>query len=112
MPWVLDVAAGVLLALLLYALVRFRMRVAPIMRDRFGPWARWSIWILVAALMIVVANLELIILRQLLHQWFGEQKSTLGHEIIFVLVALVAGYFLVARYVTSKPRDKDSGRGC
>lgn len=112
MPWILDVLAGVLLAVLLYGLVRFRMLVAPIMRDRFGPWARWSVWVLVAVLMIAVANLELIILRQLLHQWFGAEKSSLGHEILFVLVTLVVGYFLVARYVTGKPRDKNSGNGC
>jgi len=111
MAWVVDVLAGLLLAAVLYSLVRFRMLAAPKMRDRFGPWARWSIWLLVALLMIAIANLELIALRQLLPNWFGHESS-LAHEILFALVALVAGYFLVARYVTSKPRDKNSGRGC
>jgi len=111
MAWVVDVLAGLLLAALLYALVRFRMLAAPRMRDRYGPWARWSIWVLVALLMVAVANLELIALRQLLRSWFGHE-SLLAHEILFALVALVAGYFLVARYITSRPRDKNSGKGC
>ena len=33
------------------------------MRDRYGGWARWSIWVLVAILMIVIANVVLILLR-------------------------------------------------
>lgn len=111
MPWIVDVLAGLLLAVLLYLLVRFRMLAAPKMRDRFGPWARWGIWVLVAVLMIAVANLELIGLRQVLHKWIGEE-SMLAHEILFALVALAAGYFLVARYVIRKPRDKNSGKGC
>jgi len=111
MVWIVHVLAGLLLAFLLYSLVRFRMLAAPRMRDRFGPWARWSIWVLVAVLMIVVANLELVALRQLQHEWFGEE-SRLAHEILFALVTLASGYFLVARYVMRKPRDKNSGKGC
>jgi len=111
MPWIVDVLAGLLLAVLLYALVRFRMLAAPKMRDRFGSWARWAVWLIVGIFMIGIANLELIGLRQLLHEWFGEEALLL-HEIVFALVALAAGYFLVARYVISKPRDKNSGKGC
>mgnify|MGYP003401641130 CR=1 FL=1 len=111
MPWIVDILAGLLLAVLLYSLVRFRMLAAPVMRDRFGSWARWGIWVLVALLMIAVANLELIGLRQVLQDWFGEE-SLLAHEMLFALVALALGYFLVARYVIRKPRDKNSGKGC
>ncbi len=111
MPWIVDVLAGLLLAVLLYSLVRFRMLAAPKMRDRFGAWARWGIWLLVAVSMIAVANLELIGLRRVLHEWFGAE-SLLPHEILFALVALVSGYFLVARYVVRKPRGKNSGKGC
>jgi hypothetical protein len=111
MPWIIDVLAGLLLATLLYALVRLRMKVAPVMRERYGDSARWAIWLLVGILMVAVANLELIWLRRVLHSVFGEQ-SLLLHEILFALVALAGGYFLVARYVISKPRDKNSGKGC
>jgi len=106
MPWLIDVLAGVTLAIGLYALVRFRMVVAPRMRERFGSWARWTVWALVALLMVVLANLELMALREILHSWF-KFDSSLAHEIIFAVVALVGGYFLVARYVR-RQRTMDS----
>ena len=103
MPWFIDVLAGFFLALGLYALVRFRMMAAPKMLARYGSWARWATWMVVAILMVVVANLELMALREILHSWFGFDSS-LAHEIIFSIVALVGGYFLVATYVR---RDRD-----
>jgi len=113
MPWLIDVFAGVVLALGLYGLVRFRMIAAPLMRDRYGAWARWSIWVLVAALMVLLANLELIALREILHSWF-KFDSSLEHEIIFAIVALLGGYFLVARYVRRqrKPGAENSESDC
>lgn len=113
MPWLIDVLAGVILALGLYGLVRFRMMAAPRMRDRYGPWARWSIWVLVAALMVLLANLELIALREILHSWF-RSDSSLIHEIIFAIVALLGGYFLVSRYVRRqrKPGSQSSDSDC
>jgi hypothetical protein len=113
MPWFIDVLAGSLLALGLYGLVRFRMMAAPRMRERYGGWARWAIWALVAALMVLLANLELIALREILHSWF-KFESSLVHEIIFAVVALVGGYFLVARYVRRqrKPDSPNSESDC
>lgn len=109
MPWIVDFLAGLSLALLLYWLVRFRMVAAPAMRDRFGAWARWSIWVLVAALMVLVANLELIGLRRILHDQFNID-SLLVHEIIFAMVTLIGGYLLVSRYVMRRKRKgEDSG---
>jgi hypothetical protein len=105
MPWFIDVVAGAFLALGLYALVRFRMIAAPRMNERYGSWARWATWLLVAILMVVVANLELIALREILHGLF-DFDSSLAHEIVFSLVALIGGYLLVAGYVR---RDKKSG---
>jgi len=106
MPWFIDILAGAFLALGLYALVRFRMIAAPRMRDRYGSWARWTVWVLVAVMMVVLANLELMALREILHSWF-KFDSSLAHEIIFAIVALLGGYFLVARYVR-RQRTKDS----
>ena len=105
-PWLIDVLAGVTLAIGLYALVRVRMIAAPRMRERYGSWARWTVWALVALLMVVLANLELMALREILHSWF-KFDSSLAHEIIFAVVALVGGYFLVARYVR-RQRTMDS----
>jgi len=109
MPWFIDILAGAFLALGLYALVRFRMIAAPRMRDRYGSWARWTVWVLVAVMMVVLANLELMALREILHSWF-KFDSSLAHEIIFAIVALLGGYFLVARYVR-RQRTKDSANG-
>jgi hypothetical protein len=106
MPWFIDVLAGFILALGLYALVRLRMVVGPWMRARYGGWARWAVWVLVAALMVLLANLELIALREILHSWF-KFESLLAHEMIFAIVALLGGYFLVSRYVRRQGK-KDS----
>jgi cytochrome bd-type quinol oxidase subunit 2 len=113
MPWFIDVVAGGVLALGLYGLVRFRMMAGPRLRDRYGSWARWAVWVLVAALMVLLANLELIALREILHSWF-KFESSLAHEIIFAIVALLGGYFLVARYVRRqrKPGSPNSESDC
>jgi len=113
MPWFIDVLAGLFLALGLYALVRFRMMAAPRMKTLYGSWARWATWLIVAILMVVVANLELIALREILHSWFGFD-SPLAHEIVFSLVALLGGYFLVAGYVRRdrKPDSPDNDSDC
>lgn len=113
MPWLIDMLAGLSLGLLLYWLVRFRMVAAPAMRDRFGAWARWLTWVVIALLMILVANLELFGLRQILKQRFGV-NSLLVHEIIFALVALAAGYYMVSRYATRGRRlgSKDKNSNC
>ena len=71
--------------------MRFRMMAAPKMRDRYGGWARWSIWVLVAILMIVIANVVLILLRQFFHEWFGN-NSTVLDEIVFAFVALLPNH--------------------
>ena len=63
MPWLIDSLAGLVLAALLYGLVRFRMYFAPIMRDRYGAWARWTTWVVVVIVMVGIANLELVWLR-------------------------------------------------
>jgi succinate dehydrogenase hydrophobic anchor subunit len=110
MPWCVDVLAGVALGALLYWLVRFRMSVAPRMRDRFGNWARWTTWLVVLLLMILVANLELLGLRQLLHDYF-ELETIFVHEALFALVALAFGYWLVSRYAT-RNRRSNSKENC
>jgi len=110
MSWLIDVFAGLLLACMLYGLVRFRMLAAPKARHRFGNWARWAIWVLVAILMVLVANLELVGLRQILREYFGINQS-LAHEMIFALVALGAGYLLVSRFVM-RNRDEDDSGNC
>lgn len=97
MTWFYDVADGAIVALIFYALVRFRMKVAPLMRDWFGAWARWATWILVWVAMIAVANIGLNVLRAVLHEM--GVVDPLPHEMLFALVAFVGGFYLVVRHV-------------
>lgn len=99
MTWILDLLAGVLLSLLFYALVRVRMKLAPKMNDHFGAWARWSTWAVITILMVIAANVVLGILRNVLHESYDIDQS-IFHELLFALVALAGGYYLVTRYVT------------
>jgi Na+/proline symporter len=110
MPWFVDVLAGTALAVLFYWLVRFRMSVAPLMRDRFGSWARWTTWVVAILMMILVANLELFGLRQLLRQYF-HLETVFVHEALFALVALAFGYFLVSRHAI-RNRSKNPKQNC
>jgi hypothetical protein len=98
MHWLFDIAAGTALALILYLLVRVRMQMAPRMRERYGSYARWAVWVLTFALMVVFANLGLSMLRQSLHSQFGIDTPFLD-EILFALVAFVIGFYLVFSYV-------------
>jgi predicted MFS family arabinose efflux permease len=106
MHWVLDIVLGVLLACILYAIVRLRMKVAPKMRDRFGSFARWSVWVLTLLLMVVMANVGLIMLRQMLRDWLGFDSDWMD-ELLFSLVSLSLGVALVGRHVIGN-RKKQS----
>jgi uncharacterized membrane protein YuzA (DUF378 family) len=99
--WALDTAAGVALGLVLFALVRVRMVVAPWLGMKLGQWARWSVLVVVAALMIAAANFGLWALREILNQQFG-LTATLLHEIVFAVVGFASGFVLLTRYVTRR----------
>ena len=101
MPWLVDMLAGIALAVVLFWLVRFRMAFAPRMRDRFGSWARWTTWVIVAVLMVAAANVGLYLLRDVLHERFA-LLSTLRHEMVFAVTALAVAYMLVSRHVLGK----------
>lgn len=103
-PWFLDFFAGLILALLFYGLVCLRMLVGPMMYHRYGPWARWTAWIIVGLLMIVAANLMLLALRFLLHDQFP-LIPPFFHELLFATIAFGGGFFLVAWHVTRQRRN-------
>ena len=107
MPWFIDMLAGVALAVVLFWLVRFRMSVAPRMRTKFGDWARWTTWVIVAVLMVAAANVGLFLLRDVLHERYA-LLSTVRHEVVFAVTALAVGYLLVSRHVL---RNRDSAPG-
>ncbi|MEE4185793.1 MAG: hypothetical protein V2J12_08500 [Gammaproteobacteria bacterium] len=101
MAWALDIAAGLALGLLFFALVRLRMIVAPWLGAKVGQWARWSVWVAICVVMIAAANLELWALRQVLHQQFGLTAALL-HELVFAVVGFGSGFLLITRYVTRR----------
>lgn len=103
--------AGVALAAVLFALVRFRMAFAPRMRSRYGVWARWTVWVIVVVLMVAVANIALILLRDVLHERFAI-LATLQHEAVFAVTALAAGYLLVSRHVLRNRSESSENNGC
>jgi len=111
MPWLVDTLAGIALAAVLFALVRFRMAFAPKMRDRYGAWARWTVWVIVVVLMVAAANLSLILLRDVLHERFAI-LSTLRHEVVFAVTALAAGYLMVSRHVLRNRQPDSKNSGC
>jgi hypothetical protein len=99
MPWLMDIVAGIALAAIFYGLVRVRMYIAPILRDRYGAPARWTVWVIVGLLMITVANLGLLLLRQALHDQFNLTASFF-HELLFASIAFGGGLVLVVLHVT------------
>ena len=101
MHWILDIVLGLLLAGLLYTIVRFRMTFAPRMKERYGAAARWATWFLTLMLMVVSANIVLMLLREIVE--LMNVEAPLLDELLFALVAFAVGFWLVARYVT---RDK------
>jgi len=104
MHWLTAMGAGLIMSLIFYALVRVRMTVAPKMRDRFGDRARWATWVVTIGLMVVLANVGLVLLRQVLHQQHGVDAPFL-HEMVYALLAFAIGFVLVNRHVT---RNRDS----
>lgn len=101
MAWALDIAAGVALGLVFFALVRLRMVVAPWLGRKIGQWARWSMWVVTGVAMIAAANLGLWAVRQVLLQQFGLTEALL-HEMVFALAGFGSGFFLLTRYVTRR----------
>ncbi len=91
--------AGTLLGLAFYVCVRARMYVAPRLRARYGNWARQIYWLLTILLMILLANLTLIELRDYLEDQ-SLTSNQLMLEIWFVIVAVALSFGLIYRRMT------------
>jgi len=94
--WLISTVAGVLLGILLYYCVLLRMHVGPIIKERYGNWARRVYWGFTIAIMVVIANLVLIGLQAYLD---GETvvDSRRIMEMWFALLGLVVALMLVKR---------------
>jgi hypothetical protein len=96
--WLAATLIGVSLGLALYACVRLRMYFGPIVRDRYGHWARRAYWMATILIMVVLANLGLSVLRI----YLGKQApilDSLMYEICFALFAFAIPLVLIFRRV-------------
>ena len=97
LPIFLSCAVGVALGTAFYYCVRLRMVLGPLTRERFGNWARQLVWIVCIAIMVLLANFALRLLRSLL---VGAALSfdQFVYEAVFALTALAVGFGLVYRH--------------
>jgi hypothetical protein len=94
--WLFATFAGVGLGLTLYACVRLRMYVGPLIRERFGDWARRAYWLVTILVMIIIGNAGLFVLRIYLDSQSVEH-GTLILELWFGVIAMAVGLALVFR---------------
>jgi hypothetical protein len=92
--WVIATATGISLGLILFLCVRLRMYVGPILKNRYGAWARQTYWILTIVVMIALANLGLWLLRTYF-RYFEIAGEALAFEIWFSILALIVAMGLI-----------------
>jgi hypothetical protein len=92
--WLTATLIGICLGLLLYACVRLRMHFGPIVRRRYGSWARRAYWAFTILLMIVLANLALKLLR-IYESSFDAIANSLMLEMWFAILALLIALALI-----------------
>jgi hypothetical protein len=92
--WLTATLIGISLGLALFACVRLRMHFGPIVRQRFGSWARRVYWAFTILLMIALANLGLKLLRIYLSNFDGVENS-LMLEMWFALLAILIALALI-----------------
>ncbi len=99
--------AGTMVGVALYLCVRARMKYGPLALARFGPWARRLVWVLSMLLVIAIANLGLVVFRELLSALLGREPS-LGSEVCFAITGLVVGCVLVLKHMHSGESAEDT----
>jgi hypothetical protein len=93
-PWVVTVLDGLFTGLVLYGLVRLRMQFGPMAARRWGVWGRRAVWIILIFLMVVVAEADLLWLRNRLEPIDGLLPMW-RYEAIYAVLILVVGLGLV-----------------
>ena len=92
--WTITIIDGLLTGLGLFALVRLRMYLGPSAGRRFGTWGRRTVWILLITAMVILAEFDLIWLRNRLEQ--SDATGTRWHyEAVYALIILAVGLVLV-----------------
>ena len=96
--WIIATVTGIGLGLLLYFCVRLRMYFGPLLRERYGNWARWLCWLTSLVVMVALANAALLFQRYSLGAYLTAE-SALAIEIWFAVLALVVAMTLIFRRV-------------
>jgi len=92
--WLFATVIGLTTGLVLFAFVRLRMHVGPIIRARWGNTMRQAYWLLTIVLMILVANLGLGLLRR---------TASTDHvmlEIWFITIAVATAFLFIYRRIS------------
>lgn len=100
--WLISVIDGLLTGVGLYLLVRLRMVLGPIADRRFGQWGRGTVWVLLIAAMVALAELDLLWLRSWLET--ADAPGIRWHyEAVFAATLLLVGFALVCCRVLRRP---------
>jgi hypothetical protein len=94
--WLVATGIGILLGLLLYACVRIRMYLGPILKKHYGNRARQMYWVFTMAVMVLIANTALIGLQKYLSDPLAPGNHLII-EIWFALLALAVALTLIFR---------------
>ncbi len=95
--WLLTSGIGAGLGLLLFACVRLRMHVGPIIRERWGNSMRQVYWLLTIVVMVLLANGGLGLLR---HYAPVGDTPALALEVWFIVVAVGISFGLIFKRMT------------
>jgi hypothetical protein len=107
--WAITVIDGVFTGLVLYGLVRLRMKFGPIAARRWGRWGRRAVWVLLIATMVIIAEADLLWLRNRLEQDFA-LLSIRRFEVTYAVLLLIVGLLLVGRRIHRRRALKSEKR--
>jgi hypothetical protein len=94
--WLVATGIGILLGLLLYACVRIRVYLGPILKKHYGNRVRQMYWVFTMAVMVLIANTALIGLQKYLSDPLVPGNHLII-EIWFALLALAVALALIFR---------------
>ena len=92
--WAITVIDGVFTGLVLYGLVRLRMKFGPIAARRWGQWGRRGVWVVLIGAMVIIAEADLLWLRNRLEQDVA-LLSIRRFEVTYAVLLLIIGLLLV-----------------
>jgi hypothetical protein len=100
--WLTATVIAICIGLALYACVRLRMHFGPIVRKRWGNWARRAYWMMTILVMVAFANLGLLLLRIYLGD-LQTSRNGLMLEIWFALLSAAVALGLILQKLKRRP---------